>query len=252
MQYADLVNALGYYCQQSGSTAAPEFTASLSVFIQNAELRIYRELDFLSTGQQNASLKFTAGSRTLSLAGMTGVLVNGFPVFPAYPIVVQAVAAIIPSGDTPQAGVRVRFLPATVDFIDNAWPTEGTTSPPGFPFAYYAMLDHQTVIVAPTPDQPYTAEITGTWRPAVMSATNPETYLGDYLSDLLFNACMVEATGWMRDYGQQSDDPRFALSWEAKYQEAKKNAMEEEQRRKAQDPGWQPFQPTPLSGSPRT
>ncbi len=257
MMWSDLVSQLGSYCQQLGALANPDFTLSIPNFVQNAELRIYRELDFLSTRGQNTTLTFTPGNRILAFDGMTGQTVNGFPVYPSYPIVVQGLAAILPGPGqmpgpvNPLTGVRVRFLLTSVDWIDSVWPTESVVSPPGQPVAYYAMLDHKTAIVAPTPDQAYMAEVTGTWRPAPMSATNPETYLGDYLWDLFFSACMVEAAGWMRDYGMQSDDPKMAMSWEARYQSNVKNAMEEEQRRKGSDPGWQPFSPTPLSGSPR-
>jgi hypothetical protein len=250
--YQYLVDQLGYYCQQYGALANPDFTASIPTFIQNAELRIYRELDPLATRQQNATVQMTAYSRKVPLDNMTGVTVDGYPVYPNYPIVVQALSAIVPiAGLQPIQGVRVRFLRVSVDFIDNVWPTEGMVAPPGSPCAYYAMLDHKTIIVAPTPDQNYTAEVTGTWRPAPMSPTNPNTYLGDFMWDLFFSACMVEAAGWMRDYGMQSDDPKLALSWEERYQSNLKNALEEEQRRKSQDPGWQPFQPTPFSGTPR-
>ena len=251
MQYSDVVNALGYYCQQYISPSA-EWTASLPTILNNAELRVYRDLDFLATRGENATVSFTAGSRTLSMAPMTGnPLSSGDRLFNSYPVVVQGVSAIVPQGDAPQAGTRVRFILTSVDFIDVVWPEEATTQAPSTALAYYALLDHQTIIVAPTPDKAYTAEITGTWRPAPLSSTNPSTWLWSNLPDLAFKAAMVEAAGWMRDFGQQSDDPKMAQSWEALYQEAKANAMEEESRRKGQDPGWQPFSPTPLSGTPR-
>lgn len=250
MQYTDVVDALGYYCQQYVNPA-PEWTPSLPTIIDNAELRIYRELDFLAMRGQNASLAFTAGSRTLSMGPMTATLSSGDQLLNAYPVVVQGVAAILPPNDAPKAGTRVRFVLTSVDFIDIAWPEESVTQAPATGLAYYAMLDHQTIIVAPTPDQAYTAEITGTWRPAPLSSTNPSNWLWSNLPDLAFKAAMVEAAGWLRDFGQQSDDPKMAQSWENQYQAAKVNAVEEEQRRKGADPGWQPFQPAPLSGTPR-
>lgn len=245
MQWTDLTNALGYYLQQFQNPPA-EWTDSLPTIVNNAELRIYRDLDFLATRGQNSSLTFTAGNRVLSMAPMSGQTVAGFPTLNSYPVVVQGVAALVP----PNNG-RVRFILTSIDFIDMVWPDSTITQEPSTALAYYALLDHETVVVAPTPDKSYVAQVTGTWRPAPMSAGNPDTWLGDNLPDLLFKACMVEATGWMRDFGQQSDDPKLAMSWEAAYQAAKMNALEEEQRRKGQDPGWAPYSPTPLSGTPR-
>ncbi len=235
---AQLVN----YLQQD--PASTNFTAALPTIVSNAELRIYRELDFLATRGQNSSVSFTGGSRTLSLAGMTGQLVGGLAVAPSYPIVVQGLAVIIPFPDLPAAGTRVRFTLTSVDFIDAIWPQEAVTGTPGAaptPFAYYAMLDHQTAIVAPTPATDWVAEVTGTFRPAPMSATNEETWLGDNLPDLLFCACMIEGFKYQREVS----DPKMALPWEQRYEECKTAAFSEEQRRKGLGPSAQPFQPAP-------
>ena len=48
---------------------------------------------------------------------------------------------------------------------------------------------------------------------------NTTTWLGDNVPDLFFCACMVEAAGWMQNFGAQSDNPQMALSWEARYAE---------------------------------
>lgn len=240
MQWPALESYLQNYLQQDQPINA--FTAALPNIVYNAELRIYRELDFLNTRQQNATLAFTAGARTLDLSAMTGTM-N----VPTYPVVIQRLAAITPTGSMPANGTRVQFLETSLDFLDFIWPNASQTLAPSPGFAYWAPVSATLVAVAPTPDQAYAAEVTGTWRPAPMSTTNPETWLGDNLPDLLFAACMVEGTGWIRDYGQQSDDPRFALSWEQNYQLHKASALEEEQRRKGYDPGWQPYSPAPLA-----
>jgi len=252
MLWNDIVNQVGSYAQQEPAVANPSFTLSLPTFTSSAELRIYRDLDFLSARGQNATVSFTTGSRTLSLAGMTGALIGGFPVQNAYPVVVQGIAAILPAATLPAAGKRVRFLLTTVDFIDSIWPSEATTQAPADGQAYYAMLDHQTAIVAPTPDAAYKAEVTGTWRPAPMSPAQPESWLGDNLPDLLLKATLVEAFSWEENYQQTMAGGGASAYWEGEYQKAKQTAIEEEQRRRGQDPGWAPFSPTPLAGNPRT
>lgn len=249
MDYAQLVADLQNYAQQE--QPADAFTAAIPVFIDNAELRIYRELDFLATGSTNASVAFTAGSRELPLAGMSGATVGGFPVAFAYPVVVQGVSAIVPSPSAPAVGTRVRFQLVSFEFIDMVWPTEAITGVPAPGNAYYAMKDNNTLIVAPTPAAAYVAEVTGTWRPAPISATNTQTWLSENLPDLLFIACMVEVSGWMKNFGAVTDDPKMAMTWEARYQEQKKSAFEEEQRRKGQGPGWQPYQAAPFADAQR-
>jgi hypothetical protein len=229
VQYPDLITALASYAQQEQPSA--EYTTALPTIISKAELRIYRELDISATSATNASLVFTPGSRILSLTGMSGQTLNGLPVAYPYPVSVEGLSAIVPAWKMPPYGTRVRFQPVSLSFIDLTWPNESVVSTPGNPFAYFAMLDDQTLIVAPTPDLQYGAEVQGFWRPAPMSAANPQSWLGDHLSDLLVDACMVEVAGWMQNFGQQADDPKLALSWEQRYQQDLKSAGTEEMRR---------------------
>lgn len=273
MDYPGLVAALEVYAQEVEPNTSADFIASIPVFIQNAELNIYRSLDFLSTREQNASLAFTAGSRSLDLGQLNMVSLalltdtgsplltdTGVPILTtntfidtniSYPVVVQDIAAIVPAPDQPNVGKRIRFRPASLDWIDNVWPNEATTAVPTYDNAYFTMKTDQVVIVCPTPPAAYVAEITGTWRPAPMSATNPTTWLGTNVPDLLFIACMLEVSAWMRDFGATSGDPALAMTWTQRYEQAKASALEEENRRKGYGPGWQPMSPTPLAQPPR-
>ena len=99
MQWTDINAALQNYLQQDDAIA--NFTSAVPVIVGNAELRIYRDLDFIATRGANASLSFTAGSRTLSMAKMTGASVGGFAVQNPYPVVVQSIAAILPAASAP-------------------------------------------------------------------------------------------------------------------------------------------------------
>jgi hypothetical protein len=231
MQYPDLVAALSFYLQEEQPSAS--YTGALPTIINNAEQRIFKDLgSILANRAVNASLVFSPGSRTLSLSGVSGTTLNGLPVLWPFPVTIEGLTAIVPAWQAPWSGGRVRYQPVSWAFIDMVWPNESVVSQPGNPFAYFAMLDDQTLITAPTPDLQYTAEVIGTWRPAPMSEANPETWVGDHLPELLFDACMVEATGYQRDYGAQSDDPRMAVSWEARYTASLGRAREEEVRRR--------------------
>jgi hypothetical protein len=238
MQWPDITAQLAYYCQQEQPD--PSFTAATPNFVANAELRIYRELDFAVTSGQNLSLQTTALSRIVDLTVMTGQSIAGTPVATAWPVVVQTLAA--------QVGTRwIPFQLVSLDFLDMAWPDLTLSAPPTLGLAYYVMLDSQTAAIAPVPDQAYQLRVSGTWRPAPMSVANPETWLGDNLPDLLFAAVMVEAMGYQRDFGAQSDNPQAALSWNARYDDIRRAAATEEALRKGLGPGYQPYAPAPLA-----
>jgi hypothetical protein len=233
MQYNQLVTDLNTLLViPSGD---PSFAAILPALIDDAEQRIYRELDFLytRTTYDSTPVNFVNGSRVINA--------------PSTAIVIQGLSAITPVGSQAAAGTRNVLELVSLDFIDSTWPTESVTALP----QYFAMKTDTIVVVAPTPDNNYIAEFTGTFRPPPMSATNQETWLGDHLPDLFLAACMVFGSAYLRDYGAGSSDPQLAMSWEAHYQSHKQSAIEEEQRRKTQGTGWSPYSPTPLS-TPRT
>lgn len=242
MQWPDLVSQLSFYTQQE--QADPSFTSATPTFVNNAELRIYRELDFMASSGQNLSLQTTAGSKTLDLTGMTGQTVaGGTPVAYPYPVVVQGIAARIGSRWIP-------FQLVSLDWLEMSWPDETRAAAPTVGLAYYNMLDNQTARLAPVPDLAYRLRVTGQWRPAPMSPSNPETWLGDNLPDLLFCAVMVEAMGYQRDFGTQAADPQAAMSWEARFEDAKRSALREEALRKGLGPDYQPYAPAPLAHPP--
>lgn len=269
MNYAELVTALGLYSEQVPPNESADFLASIPTFISNAENRIYRELDFLATRQQTAGLTFTVGQRSLPLSvvpvsGQSLLTIALLPILTSsnspilttnaaistnavYPVVVQGLAAIVPSGTAASVGKRVRYRWASLDWIDSIWPNEAITAVPTSDNAYFTMLSDSIAVVCPTPPAPYTVELTGTWLPDPISIINTETWLSKFEPDLLFIACMVEVSGWMRDFGAQSDNPQMAVSWATRYDQAKGSALEQEQRRKSQGPGWQPYSPTPLA-----
>lgn len=232
MNYSQLIAYLENILQDQAPST--DFTEILPAAIQDAEGRIYREIDFLATRKTDSSAAFTPGNRELTL--------------PTSIIIVQAVAAVSPAGNAPSAGARNTLEPVSLDFIDCTWPVEATTGVP----KYWTLKDATTVIVAPTPAAAYKADITGIYRPAAISSSNQTTYVGGTYPDLLVAACMVFMTGYQRDYGAQADDPKMALSWEQTYQDRKKSVIEEDQRRKGQSANWANMSPAPLSNPPRS
>lgn len=232
MTYNELVAYLQNLLQDQAPSA--DFTQILPAAIQDAEGRIYREMDFLATRRTDSSATFTIGVRELAL--------------PSGTLVVQGIAAISPAGSLPSAGTRNTMEPTSLDFIDMIWPVEATVGLP----KYAAMKDAATIVVAPTPDAAYKADITGIFRPAALSVSNQNSYIATVYPDIMIAATMVFMAGWQRDFGSQADNPAQAVSWEAHYQSLKTSVYEEEQRRKSSSVGWSSFSQTPLAQPPRT
>lgn len=229
LTYTTLVSTLNNLLQETGSA---DFTAIIPNIIDDAEQRIYRELNFLYQRQENTSITTTSGTRAISLLATSLSCVT-----------VEQVALFTPAGATASSGTRVQYQgPVSLDFINMVWPAQSSTSAPALTIAsYWAMADAQTVVLAPTPDASYVAGITGVFRPAAMSSANPTTYLGTSYPDLLLSAAMVFGAAYQRDFGQASDDPAKALSWEAHFQTEKQSALEEEARRRGESTGWSPM-----------
>lgn len=242
MLYSDLVTALGTVMVipiTTPTSATPssntDFNNFLPRILEAAEQRIYRELDFLACRQEDLTTTLSTATRKNTL--------------PATNIVLQSANVITPAGALPTDlnAKRVGLEIVAKDFIDQIWPQEsvGKDVP-----KYIAQLSATQVIVAPTADQAYKLETTGIFRPNPISASNTSTYTSVTYPDLLLFACLVVACGYQRDFGQQSDDPKMAVTWESMYQTAKTSTLDEEQRRKSQSTNWSPYSATPLS-SPR-
>lgn len=213
-----------------------DFLAILPSIIDYAEQRDYRELDLLNTVVRDSSGVLSVNNRNFTLPTTAGVFV-----------VVQGINAITPAGAAPEGGTRNPLIPTTRDYLDAVWPsTTGATLPTSF-----AMITQGTIVVGPWPDAAYTVEVIGTQRPAPLSATNTTTLLSTMLPDLFLATSMVFASGFMRNFGSQSDDPKMAASWESQTQTLMASANQEEFRKKLQATGWTSQQPSPMT-PPRT
>lgn len=198
------------------TTTDPNFITILPSIIDYAEQRPYRELGLLTTVvRQTGTL--TANSRDFTLPTGSGrfVTVDGINVY------------------TPVSTTTLRhaLVKTTRDFVDVAWPTETAASAATVP-VYYAMITDQTVIFGPPPGAAFTAEVVGFIRPTPLSVSNTTTFLTSFLPDLFLAASMVFASGYQKNFGSQSDDPRASQSWESQYQTLKASADNEETRKK--------------------
>lgn len=211
------------------SATNPNFVTILPTIIDQAEQRIYRELDLLSTVVRDSSANLTANSRSFTLP-QHFVVTNGFNVY-----------TLVSSTTT-----RNQLWPTSRDFLDQVWPTESAPFTPSVPVCW-AMITDQQIIVGPAPDAAYTMEVIGTIRPVPLSASNPTTYLTTYLSDLFMDASMITASGYQQNFGQASDNPAMAISWSEQYDKHLASANIEELRKKWMAFSWSSQSPAPTA-----
>ncbi len=197
-----------------------DFAAIVPGMIDYAEMRIYRDLNLLETRVADSTGTLTADSRIFNLPTTNGTYIT-----------VTGINIITPVGATIANGARNSIPSMPRNLVDYIAPTEVAPTIPSVPIMYY-MRDSKTVIVGPAPSQNYGVEVIGTIRPTPLSQANVTTYLTTYLPDLFVAASMVYYSGFMRNFGSQSDNPQMAMSWEQQYQTLLAAANAEEERKR--------------------
>lgn len=226
------------YVQQISTMAVvsatdPNFTIVIPSMIDYAELRIQRDLDFLSTQVSNSSYSFTSGNNTLTIPTAAFVVMQTFEVING-------------------SGASSALLPVTKEYIQNVYGSGSTTGLPQY-FAVYGGdsattgLTSQNMIVGPTPDSAYSVRLTGTIRSAPLSASNTATFISTYLPDLFIMASMIYISAYQRNFGRLNDDPQMAQTYESQYQALKAGAMTEENRKKFEAAAWTSYSPAPAA-----
>ena len=226
------------YVQQIATMAVvsatdPNFTIIIPSMLDYAELRIQRDLDFLSTQISNLSYSFTSGNNTLTIPTSSFVVMQTFEVING-------------------SGASSPLLPVTKEYIQNVYGSGSTSGLPQY-FAVYGGdsattgLTSQNMIVGPTPDSAYSVRLTGTVRSASLSATNTTTFISVYLPDMLIMASMIYISAYQRNFGRLNDDPQMAQTYESQYQALKASALIEENRKKFEAAAWTSYSPAPAA-----
>lgn len=223
------------------ATTDPGFQTALPNIIDDAEQRLYRELDLLFTVIRDSSSAFTPGTRAFALPSSIATF-----------FVVNSIYAITPYGTTdPDQGTRNPLTPASRDFFDWTFPSAAASGVP----QYFAPTTQTAFIVAPWPDQAYQAEVVGTYRPQPISSTNVTTILSIFFPDCLVAASVVFGSAYQQNFGASGsgiDNPQMAITWENHLQTLLKSATVEEARKKFTSQGWSSKQPAQLATPPRT
>ncbi len=206
--------------------------------IDDAEQRIYRDLDLLNTVVRDSTAAFSTGTRTFNLPATAGTF-----------YVVDSIYAITPSGTSdPDMGTRNELMPVSRPFLTVTYPSSNGSSVP----QYFAMTTQTSIVVGPWPDQAYQVEVVGTIRPAPLGSTNVTTLLSVYLPDLFLAASMVFGAAYQLNFGATVDNPQQSVSWEAHYNRLLQSAQTEEARKKFTAEGWSSKQPSQIATPQRT
>lgn len=235
LTYAQFVTDLANFLVVPESDAA--YLLAIPNIIDDAEQRLYRELDLLST-RVTATGALTANDRRFTLPTGSGTFV-----------VVEQMNAITPVTTTnPDLGTRNPMIPSSKEVLDALWPSVTGAGVPN----QFAPISQTNWIVGPWPDAAYTVEVVGTIRPAPLSASNTTTFLSTYLPDVFFAASLVMAAGYQLNFSSGGDNPAAGMTWENHVQTLLSSAMKEEFRKKFGSEGWTSKAPDPMATPPRT
>lgn len=170
MDYAELVQAVEDYTANNDAT----FVANIPNFVRAAEKRIYNAVNL-------PAMSF------YSYADLTPS--NRFLTMPLDFVDVQQLA-LAPVGGS---GAQQFLLQKEVTFIRECWPDPAVTGMP----KVYGVLDPTTLMLGPTPDASYRAEMQYTAYPESI-VTASTTWVGDLQDNTLLYGVLVEAYTFMK------------------------------------------------------
>src|SRR5271156_2781286 len=119
----------------------PNFQTVLPNILDDAELRIQRDLDLLDDTVRDSTGTFTVGSRTFALPTDVGTYIG-----------IDQLNVITPFGTTSaDSGTRNPVVKCSRDLLDALYPNSSVTGVA----KYFAPITQDTFIVGPFPDQAY-------------------------------------------------------------------------------------------------
>ena len=175
MNYTQLSNAIQAYTENTEAN----FVAEIPVFVQQAEQRIYNNVQFPSLRKN-----------------MTGTVSSTTPYLSAPDDYLATYSLAVIDAD----GNYEYLLNKDVNFIRQAYPSASDTGLP----RYYALFGAQTnapnelsFILGPKPDANYTVELHFYYYPESI-VTASTTWLGDNFDSVLLYGSLVEAYTYMK------------------------------------------------------
>ena len=196
--YTYLVNDI----LETTENGSSEFLSSVPKMVNKAELRLTKDLDDYGLVAYT-SVAVSSGKNIVNLPQGTRILKN-------FNIVSN--------------GTKINLLQRTDEFINDYWPVSASTGTP----EYYARRDNTTVIVAPTPVSTVSGQVVHISRPVTLASATPNNYFSDFCYDALYNASMVEALLYMKNYEPMS-------IYETRYKEALAALLNQSRRTRRDD-----------------
>jgi len=196
--YTYLVNDI----LETTENGSSEFLSSVPKMVNKAELRLTKDLDDYGLVAYT-SVAVSSGKNIVNLPQGTRILKN-------FNIVSN--------------GTKINLLQRTDEFINDYWPVSASTGTP----EYYARRDNTTVIVAPTPVSTISGQVVHISRPVTLASATPNNYFSDFCYDALYNASMVEALLYMKNYEPMS-------IYETRYKEALAALLNQSRRTRRDD-----------------
>ena len=196
--YTYLVNDI----LETTENGSSEFLSSVPKMVNKAELRLTKYLDDYGLVSYT-SVAVSSGKNIVNLPEGTRILKN-------FNIV--------------SGGTKINLLQRTDEFINDYWPVSASTGTP----EYYARRNNTTVIVAPTPVSTISGQVVHISRPVTLASATPNNYFSDFCYDALYNASMVEALLYMKNYEPMS-------IYETRYKEALAALLNQARRTRRDD-----------------
>tara|TARA_X000001388_G_scaffold77485_1_gene78534 strand:- start:1042 stop:1722 length:681 start_codon:yes stop_codon:yes gene_type:complete len=207
--YSELVDQIRNYTETDSNVLT---TAIVNNIIENAELRIFRDVDLdIYRDYQYAVL--TVSNPFVALPGAT----------PSTMAFVRYATIYKTTGAT--ANDRIRLLQKDVSYMNEYWPNRTSTGDP----KYYAMWDQNTIYLAPTPNHAYNIELALNRNETGLSGTNTTTWVSQNAPQVLLYACLIETFKFLKG-------PYDLLAqYEKSYQQAVERLQIEQQGRRRRD-----------------
>ena len=182
MNYTQLSDAIQAYTENTEAN----FIAEIPVFVQQAEQRIYNNVQFPSL-RKNVYGQMTANNKYLQC--------------PTDFLAVYSLAVVTDvTGVDMNTGTYEYLLNKDVNFIRQAYPTPDDTGVPRYYALFGPRSDNEnelTFILGPTPDGSYWSELHYYYYPESI-VTAETSWLGDNFDSVLLYGSLVEAYTYMK------------------------------------------------------
>ena len=162
----DIINA----CENDGT----EFIAYVPNMVNRSEERLTRDLDDYGLVVQT-SIAVSSGNSEVTLPAGTRIVKN---------------FNIINNGS------KINLLLKTDEYLNAVWPISASTETP----RYYSRVTDTRIRLAPTPASTSDGILMTVARPTTLTSASNTNYFTEICYDALFNAAMVEAMVFTKNY----------------------------------------------------